>query len=705
MTDERPIKVTIVGGGCAAMTTAFELTRPEHDGRYEVTVYQVGWRLGGKGASGRGPAGRIEEHGLHVWMGWYENAFRVMRECYEELTGDPDAWRGAFEPSNEIMVTERTTDGGWEPWGRSFPPAPGLPGDPPEDTTPWTVQAYLLRTVALLRSLLEEIAPRVGDPGEPRSTRWTDVSGPASAAEALAGVLKYGELATLAGITQAIALLELLVGSLGDLPNNLLLRFLDALGSNAQRLLEARLADDAELRRVWYIVDLALATVRGQLRAGLPNDPRGFDALDEYDCREWLRLNGASAAALDCGYLRGLYDLGFGYENGDTSKPRVAASQALRGYLRAFFTYRGAFFWKLQGGMGDIVFAPFYEVLRRRGVRFRFFHRLTNVHLAEDDAAHVASLDFDVQARTLDDREYDPLVTVRDMRCWPSVPDHAQLVDGQRHRDEQWEFESHWDRRRVGTTTLELGRDFDFVVLGVGLGAIPYVCAELVDRDPRWREMVENVKTVATQAFQIWLDQDMERLGWPHGAATLSGFVEPFDTWADMGHLLDKEAWSHQPGTIAYFCSVLADDHATVHDPAYPRQRHEEVRENAVRFLNQHVGRLWPHAMAQPGAFRWDLLVSPVDGIGAYGEARFGTQYWTANVNPSDRYTLSLPGTAKYRISPLDRTYDNLTICGDWTDCGFNSGCVEAAVMSGRLAAHALSLQPALSDIVGYDHP
>jgi predicted NAD/FAD-dependent oxidoreductase len=42
---------------------------------------------------------------------------------------------------------------------------------------------------------------------------------------------------------------------------------------------------------------------------------------------------------------------------------------------------------------------------------------------------------------------------------------------------------------------------------------------------------------------------------------------------------------------------------------------------------------------------------------------------------------------------------------GDWTDCGFNEGCVEAAVMSGRLAAHAIAETPALEDIIGYDHP
>src|ERR1043166_5853076 len=81
---ERPAKVAIVGGGCGAMAAAFELTRPELAGRFDVTVYQVGWRLGGKGASGRGKHGRIEEHGLHVWMGFYENAYCVSRGIYAE---------------------------------------------------------------------------------------------------------------------------------------------------------------------------------------------------------------------------------------------------------------------------------------------------------------------------------------------------------------------------------------------------------------------------------------------------------------------------------------------------------------------------------------------------------------------------------------------------------------------------------------------
>ena len=82
-----------------------------------------------------------------------------------------------------------------------------------------------------------------------------------------------------------------------------------------------------------------------------------------------------------------------------------------------------------------------------------------------------------------------------------------------------------------------------------------------------------------------------------------------------------------------------------------------------------------------------------------------GTRRYDHLEPPVSVHALSLPGTSAYRISPLDSSYDNLTIAGDWTSCGFNAGCVEAAIMSGRLAAHALSQSPPLAEIVGFDHP
>jgi uncharacterized protein with NAD-binding domain and iron-sulfur cluster len=362
----------------------------------------------------------------------------------------------------------------------------------------------------------------------------------------------------------------------------------------------------------------------------------------------------------------------------------------------------------MRGGMGDVVFAPLYEVLRRRGVRFEFFHRLDQVRLA-DDGSHVAGLDLSVQAEVRGD--YQPLVDVGGMPSWPAEPLYDQLVDGDALRAAGWQPESFWDSRRAAARSLRVGHDFDLVVLGVGLGAIPHVCRDLVERDPRWRAMTQEVGTVATQAFQLWLHADLAELGWPGPSPSVSGFAKPFDTWADMPHLIDVEAWRHPPRSIAYFCGALALPPGTSDDPEHLAAQRERVRQSAIGFLDHQIQPLWPRAVGPGGGFRWELLADAATddggapaGAGA-GPERFATQFWTANVNPSDRYVQSLPGSAVYRISPLDNTYDNLTIAGDWTACGVNVGCVEAAVISGRLAAHAIAQQPALADIVGYDHP
>jgi hypothetical protein len=91
--------------------------------------------------------------------------------------------------------------------------------------------------------------------------------------------------------------------------------------------------------------------------------------------------------------------------------------------------------------------------------------------------------------------------------------------------------------------------------------------------------------------------------------------------------------------------------------------------------------------VSRQGRFRWDLL-SGRDG--AVGEGAFDSQYWTANVDPSDRYVQSLPGTAAHRLRPDESGVDNLFLAGDWTDSGLNAGCIEAATVSGLQAANAV---------------
>ena len=66
------------------------------------------------------------------------------------------------------------------------------------------------------------------------------------------------------------------------------------------------------------------------------------------------------------------------------------------------------------------------------------------------------------------------------------------------------------------------------------------------------------------------------------------------------------------------------------------------------------------------------------------------TQHVSVNIDPSDRYVQSVPGSDAYRLRPDESGYDNLVLAGDWTDCGLNAGCIEAAVMSGLEAANAI---------------
>ena len=39
-------KITIIGGGIGGLTAAYELTDPKLQDKYDITLYQMGWRLG-----------------------------------------------------------------------------------------------------------------------------------------------------------------------------------------------------------------------------------------------------------------------------------------------------------------------------------------------------------------------------------------------------------------------------------------------------------------------------------------------------------------------------------------------------------------------------------------------------------------------------------------------------------------------------------
>jgi uncharacterized protein with NAD-binding domain and iron-sulfur cluster len=211
--------------------------------------------------------------------------------------------------------------------------------------------------------------------------------------------------------------------------------------------------------------------------------------------------------------------------------------------------------------------------------------------------------------------------------------------------------------------------------------------------------MCGKVKTVATQAYQVWLDKDLESLGWQYTAAdgqapVLSAFTEPLDTWAPMDQLLVRENWpaAFTPKNVSYFCSVLPMvDYPPYTDHGFPTRCAAEVKAAAINQLRHEIYNLWP-AVAGPDRFDWERLIDPLQ---RHGEQRFDAQYWRANVDPSERYVLSVVGSTAYRLATDASGFANLYLSGDWISTGLNAGCVEASVMAGMQTSRAISGWPA----------
>lgn len=683
-------KIAILGGGVGAMTAAFELTnQPDWNDRYDITLYQMGWRLGGKGASGRNAAiaDRIQEHGLHLWMGFYENAFDTIRQAYEycavhNLTPDTPfpSYLDAFKPMNFTAVAEEYPAGKWSVWPIAWPATGPFPGDPGGDveatfdhSTPW---GYVHALLSYMRSELDRVLER-------RPLLHVAV-------DALADRLGIFPEREASGAISALRRARSLVSAVRPESGSDLDQLLDGLRDFLRgfgKLLESVVDDDPALRRLLTIIETGLAIAIGMIADDVID--KGFGSIDQYDFTEWLAKHGhphpKNALTIS------MYDACFAYEGGVPEGFNMAAGTTLYGALRLMFTYRGALMWWMEAGMGDTIFTPVYKALEHRGVKFEFFHKVTKLNAS---ANRVDSIDIDVQA-SLRGEKYDPLVSVKGLLCWPSEPlwEQLQPIEGTFvNRD----LESWWtDVPPVSHKTLKAGEDFDTVILGISLGALPYLCEDF-RRDPAWNAMLDNVLTVRTQAFQLWLNRTAAEMGWPYAqpgtppdlrqAPVLCGFVEPFDTWAQMDHLIQRESW--KPGDsckqIAYFCNAAPDDpnQKPFSDPSYPATQLETVSTAASIFLYSNGDTIWRNG------FTYSDLVNRAGAPG------LDSQFLRINIDPSERYVLSVKGSTQYRLRADESRFDNLVLAGDWTLVDVNLGCVEAAVQSGKMAAYAIAGEP-----------
>lgn len=139
--------------------------------RFDVTVYQIGWRLGGKASTGRnmeeGFGHRIEEKGIHIVFGSYPAVFDILEDIYNELNMSDNHPFSTLEKAllpHDTLTMAEFIDGQTKLWDVEFPimgknPWERTSKDQRTSYTPMQVVEYLLRHLSGTR------IPRGGDNG------------------------------------------------------------------------------------------------------------------------------------------------------------------------------------------------------------------------------------------------------------------------------------------------------------------------------------------------------------------------------------------------------------------------------------------------------------------------------------------------------------------------------------------------------------
>ena len=699
-------KIVILGGGVAGLALAYELSSiPGWQNYYSIEFYQQGWRLGGKCATGRNvkeynsnpPDYRAEEHGLHIFFGFYANAFRLLNSCYQELGGvGPFSEIGdAFKPHSDIFLTEYFLSE-WKTLEFNFPQNSLVPWEHENKDGLWE---HILTTIKFVLQI------------------YTEIEQPVNSCP-IFNLLESGkdlvELLLASGIIEITEEMSLLFsdqpewGSLN--PENLLIQILDKTsGINSKKPSHQKLVlqlleqfnqkvlriTDRNFETSWRLtlIDLALANIRGLFADEIVYGKKSLDTLDKLDYREWLKKHGAREKSLQSCFIKVLYELVYAFPQGDISNPRLAAGVGIRILTTVLFKYNGAVMWKAQAGFADVIVSPIYKLLKRRGVKFNFFHTVKQVHIGENT---IDAITVEKQVE-LKQPEYEPFINVKGLDCWPNKPLYNQIKDDQAKKlqEENIDLESFWTTWQGETLMLHKGKDFDIAVLSTSLAPLSFIGKEILESKSstgqKWRDMLSQVKTVTTQGGQLWLKPTLNQLGWKQASPVIGSYVEPNSVYADMSEVIKCENWSAEnyPYSLAYFTGVIPDPGIP---KIFPQKEIDNLNQSVINFLENDIGYLWPKATTKsnPQGLNWDLLVDPLH---QKGSDRFYSQYWRFNINPADRYILSVPGSTAYRLKVDHSGFRNLYLAGDWVNNGYNSGCFEATVISAMQCARAILKQ------------
>lgn len=749
-------KVAILGGGMGALASAFYLSNTEEmRSRFDVTVYQKGWRLGGKLASGRNPEKhyRNEEHGLHMWLGYYENAFRLLRDLYDNWE-QPEGyifpeWEDVFTATTHSSIGRGVENGQLRHWDIVWPTNNEKPGEknPRLIHDLWTVVQQVLDWMyRVIRDMLSELPdfkeiPFFGEPIEDALGVFKEVLGQT---EEVAGTVREhltgvkDDLLSFLGWNSSTPQSEpeednephedgVFVGAFKNAA-----RFLEVAAQIASRITnKEETPEGTELRQLLYhfelwfikrfrnqignndrlytaytVLDYGSALVTGLLNPAY-NLSKNWDVsvLNKYEFREWLRVNGATDMTLRSSAVQNLYDIAFAYRDGDVVKPDIAAGVAIRVVLRILLTYKGAMSYITNAGFGGSVIGPMYDALVQQGVKFEFFHKVSSLQLSEDKS-RVERIVMSRQAETVDGSPYDPIIHVEGLLTWPNQPKWELLKDGAALKKAKVNFESHWYQKpAVGEVVLTHRAEengFDICVLAISLGAFkplndedPSLCKELIEANEHFRDMVEKQGLIPTVSLQLWMDKTLRELGWtsPTPYPLVSAPWE-LNIWADMSQVLEYESYpeDHKPSSLFYICgTTFMPEYCAPRSDAEAQQRADLITcLNTRRWLGKYAGTFWPNASDPRNPRGLDWSVLYApDDV--KGEARLDEQYIRCNITPTECCTGSHTDTVQYRLAPDESGFANLFLSGAWTKNGINAESVEGAVMSARHCVRALA--------------
>ena len=722
-------KITILGGGMASLTAAHELT--DYEGwqdNYDITIYQIGWRLGGKTSTGRGKNDRIEEHGIHILQGWYDTTFRLLRSVYDErkrgnlAPGSPlqDLFKDGLQPNNTTLLTEFIPElGKWTNWPLIFPETteqPGVGG-------PLPMWELVRKGIAIM---LEMVLGSPYQRGSNRISSWIlnhffpqYIGGIEHKPEDEPGCL-YTLLKPFLGkggfferlfqkefqeLIEALRMSKQNVKGNQHEHHSKILNFIERYIKRLEKKGLPYLEKDIQHRHVVIAITFGYYNLKGILEDVYNPETNSFDfnLINKYDYREWLEKHGAPEWLLHSVIVRFFYTGTFSNlvnEKGGA----LAAGTALQFFSNSI-GYKGSFVYQFVYGTGDVMVMPMYEVLKSRGVKFKFFHKIEQVHYSASGSIETISFAEQVQLVVPD---YNPVKMIDNLSAWPTEPlydqinpqEVAKLKAGHINLEDPW---ADWTDFRKGQ--LKKGIDFDEIILGIPVGTLKTICSEIIEKekDHTWKLMVDNVQTAPTQSAQLWFLPSLEELGFNRAAWGLPAedaapnvvvYQNPMYSWLDSSHVLPHENWTgkQQPKFIAYFTGpfVLRKPLPPFSDHHYQAKENTRLMDAFEQWLDDNAAWFWSQGatLQYPQGLNFQLLADPDDS--PQGFDRFANQYFRANVRPTDHYTLSVPNSAQFRLKADKSGFDNLFLCGDWIDFGANVGYIDGAIQSGLQAAQAL---------------